>query len=94
MRFRITSHSGSRSSTRPANAVDLLWQRLGASRDDVSFARVGEEIWATSAEDGWSRWTQDHERAAVGRLAILEIVREACEDQPELEVDWFAVGAD
>jgi len=74
--------------------MDLLWQRLGASRDEVSFAKVGDEIWATSGEDGWLRWTDDHERSAVGRLAILRIVREACEDQPNLDSDWFAVGAE
>ncbi len=72
--------------------MDLLWQRLGSSHDDVSFAKVGEEIWATVSDDGWLRWTYDHERANMDRLKILRIVREACEDERDLEFDWFAVG--
>lgn len=94
MRFRITPHSGFRSSPRPADAIALLAERLGPSRDDVSFVMVDDAIWATSGEDGWLRWTHDHERAEIGRLAVLKMVREACEGQPGLEFDWFAVGAD
>jgi len=90
--FRITAHSGSSASTPPANAIDLLWQRLGVSHDEVSFAKVGPEIRATSAvEDAPSSMGRD-EHAEMGRRAILEIVRDVCEAAPELEFDWFAVG--
>lgn len=74
--------------------IDLLWQRLGTSRDEVSFAKVGNQILATSGEDGWLQWRHDHERVAVERLVILEMVRDACQDQPKLELDWFAVRAE
>jgi len=73
----------------PADAIDLLWQRLDVSHDEASFARAGAEIVATWGEDAPSS-TRD-ERAEIGRLAVLEIVRDACERTPELELDWFAV---
>jgi hypothetical protein len=79
-------------STRPANAIDLLWQRLGASHDEVSFAKVGDEIRATWGEDVPVSMERD-ERAEIGRRAVLDIVRDACERTPELELDWFAFSA-
>lgn len=91
MKFRITSHSGFTASTRLANAVDLLWQRLGAIHDEVSFAKVGSEITATWGEDVPASLKPD-ERAEIGRRAVLDIVRGVCERAPELELDWFAVG--
>ncbi len=78
----------------PADVIGLLWQRLGTSRDEVSFTKVGNQIWATLGEDGWVQWRHDHERVAVERLVILEMVRDACEDQPELKLDWFAVSVE
>lgn len=80
-------------STRPLDAMHLLWQRLGTSRDEVSFSEVRDEIWATMGEDGWLRTTHDHERDTRDRLAILAMVSDACEAEPKLELDWFAVGA-
>lgn len=89
MRFRITPHKGFTSSTRPANAVDLLWQRLGESRGKASFDRVGrDEISATWGEGPAS--TKRDDRAEIGRRAVLEILREVCEGAPEL--DRYAVG--
>jgi hypothetical protein len=92
VKFRITSHSGFRGSTRPANALDLLWQRLGASRDQVSFAKVGAEIRATLREDAAVSLDQDV-RVRMGRRAVLDAVIEVCERAPELNSDWFAVSA-
>lgn len=93
MRFRITPHSGRGSSTRPADAVDLLWQRLGTRHDETSFAKVGSEIWATWRVDAPASMERD-ERAEVGRRAVLDIVHDVCKRTPELEFDWFSVGFD
>ncbi len=91
MKFSITSHSGFTASTRLGDSVDLLWQRLGAIHDGVSFAKDRSEIVATWGEDVPASTTAD-ERAEVARRAILDILREVCERAPELELDWFAVG--
>ncbi len=89
MQFRITPHS---THTPPEGALDLLWQRLGASREEVSFVRVGTEIRATTGEDAPVSMTRD-ERADIGRRAVLAVVRDVCEGAPELSSDWFAVSA-
>ena len=91
MKFRITSHSGFIVAARPGNALDLLWQRLGGSRDEVEFARSGDEIVATWEEDAPAAMGSD-ERAEIGRRAVLDIVRDACEGSPDLNLEWFAVG--
>jgi len=70
--------------------MDLLWQRLGRRRDETSFTKVGSEIRATWGADLSSSMERD-ERAEIGRRAVLEIVRDVCEQSPELELDWFAV---
>jgi hypothetical protein len=85
--FRITLHSGT---IPPANALDLLWQRLGPQRDEVSFTRLGEEIRATPSGEHPVSMTWD-ERAEIGRRAVLELVCAACEPAADLESDWFAV---
>lgn len=87
MRFKITHHSGFAA---PADALDLLWARLGANRDGVSFAKVGREIRAMTKEDAPVSMTRD-ERTEIGRRAVLDIVRDACDGAPELKSDWFAV---
>ena len=79
-------------STRPANAMDLLWQRLGANRDGTSFAKVGAEIMATWREDAPVSMEHD-ERVAFGRRAVLDIVIGVCDRAPELDSDWFAISA-
>lgn len=90
MRFKITRHSGF---AQPDDAIDLLLQRLGANRDSVSFAKVGGEIWATLEADAPVSMTSD-ERAAIGRGAVLEVVREVCDGAPGLKSDWFAVSSE
>jgi hypothetical protein len=89
VQFRITPHSGF---APPADALDLLLERLGARRDEVSFAKVGSEIRATTGEDAPVSMTRD-ERMEIGRRVVLNVVRDVCETVPELRSDWFAVSA-
>jgi hypothetical protein len=89
MRFKITLHSGHKS---PEDSLDLLAKRLGPRREDVSFAKVGNEIWATLEADAPVSMTQD-ERDDIGRRAVLEVMTEACDAAPELNSDWFAVSS-
>lgn len=70
--------------------MELLLRRLGAQRDEVSFAMVGAEIWATCGERDDSSRTRG-ERAEIERRAIVDLLSEVCERSPELEADWFAV---
>jgi hypothetical protein len=70
----------------------MLWERLGAGREEVSFAKRGEEIRATWGTDAPSSIDRD-EREEAARIAIVEILRDVCEHAPELSSDWFAVRA-
>jgi hypothetical protein len=87
VRFKISRHSGF---SAPADAVDLLWQQLGAKRDEASFARVGSEIRAEWGADTPVSLERD-EREEHGRRVVLEIVRDVCERTPGLKTDWFAI---
>jgi len=87
VKFTITRHA---TASPPEDALDLLAERVGSRRDDVSFARVGAEIRASVDRDNPVAMTQD-ERTDIGRRAVLEIVGEVCERAPELKLDWFAV---
>ncbi len=87
MKFRITRHAAK---TPPDYALDLLTERVGSRREDVSFSRVGAEIRANLDRDAPIAMTQD-ERTAIGRRAVLEVVGEVCERAPELKLDWYAV---
>jgi hypothetical protein len=87
MRFRITRHD---SGSPPADAIDLLTDRIGKRRDDIQFARVGAELRANLNRDEPVAMTQD-DRTEVGRRAVLQIVEDVCERAPELKLDWFAV---
>ncbi len=99
MQFRITSHSGLASRARRDDAIDLLWHRLqevdrsidGPIDAEASFARVGRQIWVTWGLDLVAS-PERRERSEIGRSAVVGMVREACEDAPELDFDWFAVG--
>jgi hypothetical protein len=70
----------------------MLWQRLGTGYDEVSFAKVGDEIRATASEDqpASMEW---NERADISRRVVLDILRSVCERAAELEWDWFAVSS-
>ena len=87
MQFRISLHSGSGS---PPDALSLLAERLGSSREGFSFAKAGGVITATWREDGPSSRTEE-ERAEIGRQAALGVVRSVCEGTPDLKLEWFAV---
>lgn len=87
MRFRITHHSGFAA---PADALDLLSARVGASRNGVSFAKIGQYIRAMTPEDAPVSMTRD-ERIEIGRRAVLDVVCDVCESSTELQSDWFAV---
>ena len=87
MRFRIALHSGENA---PTDAIERLAARLGTSVDDAFFTRVGNEILASWGEDAPVAMERD-EREEVGRLALLEIIGQACEDSGDLRVEWFAV---
>jgi len=87
VRFRITRHSALKP---PADALELLWPRLGPKRDQVSFAKVGSEIRATWGEDAPVSMERD-ERVDMGRRAILDVLEDVCARAPELRFDWYAV---
>jgi hypothetical protein len=87
VRFRITLHSGFNA---PDDALDMLAERLGRSRDEASFERRSTDIVATWGEDAPGSMESD-ERKQLGRVAVLGIVEEICESSPDLKRDWFAV---
>jgi len=87
--FRITHHSGFAA---PADALELLWQRLEEYHGDVRFAKVDPEIRATWSEDAPISLERD-EREEIGRRTVLDIVFDVCARTPELKSDWFAVSA-
>lgn len=87
MKFKVTRHSGS---TPPTDALDLLWERLDGNRYEVAFSKVGDVIRAAWGEDAPVTMEQD-ERALIGRLAVLNVVRGVCDGAPELKFDWYAV---
>jgi hypothetical protein len=70
--------------------MELLLRRLGAQRDDVSFAMAGREIVATSEDDEGDSEVREA-RIETGRRAVFDIVDEACGSAPELDSGWFAV---
>jgi hypothetical protein len=90
MTYRITPHLGSPRPRWDAEAMELLWQRLDTAHNQALFAKVGSEVRATWRLDARLPVERD-ELIEVGRLAVLEIVREVCRRAPELEFDWFAV---
>jgi hypothetical protein len=87
MRFRITPHT---TAAPPEQAIELLTERIGRRREDVSFMRVGGELRANLDRDDPVSMTRD-ERADIGRRAVLEIIGEVCERTPEIKFDWYAV---
>lgn len=88
MKFAVTHHSRSGA---PEDALELLWQRLASLRhEDVSFSRRGPEIVARASEDAPISMGRE-ELEEIGRLAVLECVREVCDQHPELRTSWYAI---
>jgi hypothetical protein len=87
MRFKITIHARSGA---PADALDLLFERLGAGRESVRFSKPGIAIIANWVTDAPVTMERD-ERSEVGRQAVWDIVRTVCEATPELRSQWYAV---
>jgi len=91
VQFKIVPHSAV---APPPDAIELLWQRLGVQHGDVSFAKAGAlVIEARTDSEPPVSMTRD-EREQIGRRVVLDVLREVCEDFPELESDWFAVSSD
>jgi hypothetical protein len=88
--YRITPHLGSPRPRWDAEAMELLWRRLDLRRGDTSFSKVGPGITATWQLDAPVPVERD-ELIELGRLAVLEVVRDVCRRAPELELEWFAV---
>ena len=87
MRFRITSHAGHDA---PPDAVEQLLATLSERRSKGRFSKVGSEIRVTwgRVEGGWDR----HERQEAEREELLELLRDACRAEPQLKLDWYAIG--
>ena len=89
MKFKITIHARSGA---PADALDLLFERLGPSREDFRFAKPGVAIIATWGSEAPVTMERD-ERVEVGRRAVWDLVSEVCEGRPDLKAAWYAVSA-
>jgi hypothetical protein len=87
VKFRISRHSGFAA---PADALDLLWQRLQDDHDGIRFAQFGSEIRATWKESPSTPKERDV-REEIGRRAVLSVVFAVCDSSPELKSDWYAV---
>ena len=81
VKFSISVHSGFHA---PADALDQLWQRLGAGHDDTRFSKGFSDIRATWGADVPVSMERD-EREQLGRLAVLEILEAACARAPRAE---------
>jgi hypothetical protein len=88
MTYKITRHS---TAAAPEDALDLLEQRLGPRREDISFRRTGSSITATFRDDDAPVAMTRDERTDIGRRAVLKAVGEVCERAPGLQLDWYAV---
>ena len=87
MKFKITIHGRSGA---PPDALDLLWEALGTSRDDVRFSRPGLAIIATWMSEAPVTMERD-ERKEVGRTMVWDVVRDVCDGAAGLRSNWFAV---
>jgi hypothetical protein len=70
--------------------MELLLRRLGARREEVSFAMSGIEIRAMT-EDSEGDAESREARVEAARRALFDLVDEVCRSAPELESVWFAV---
>jgi hypothetical protein len=87
VRFTIAIHAGHGA---PDDAIDRLARQLGPDRDEARFSLSGGDIDASWGEDVPVSMASD-ERKEIGRLHLLKLVEEACEESPDLRYDWFAV---
>jgi hypothetical protein len=86
--FLITLHSGYGA---PEGAIERLAEALGPRRGGARFGKVGREIRASWSEEMPISMERD-EREELGRLAMLEILRDLCDGSSgELDLRWFAV---
>jgi hypothetical protein len=86
--FKITRHIALAA---PADALTLLWPRLeGVRHDDMHFSNLGG-ITATMSDDPPLSMTRD-EWSDTSRRTVLGVLSDLCEEAPELEFDWYAVG--
>jgi hypothetical protein len=90
VQFRITPHSAF---APPADAIELLWQRLDEHRDGLLFTKLDTEIEARADQDPPVSMTRD-EREEIGRRAVLRVVFDVCDAAPELSRDWYAVSSE
>jgi len=81
-----------RASKHPRMPSTCCGSASAPSAGEASFVRGRTEIRATWGIDIPVAMERD-EREELGRIAILDIVRSACEQAPPLRSDWFAVGA-
>jgi hypothetical protein len=94
--FKITEHAGHHKAFRlkaysiPDDALEQLFARLGARRSGVTFKMVGTQIRASYGGDPPVYMTRD-ERVEIARRAVLDVVIEACSDNPPLDAEWYAV---
>ncbi len=89
MDFKIAYHAASRHAP-PQGALEALFEALGPVNEEITFALGVHEIQATWRGDVSISMTH-HERAQIGRRAVLDVVLHTCERLPELDSDWFAV---
>lgn len=88
MDFAVTRHAAQKA---PADALERLWARIEGRRfEDITFLRTARDIRADVGHDSPILMERE-EREAIGRRAILDCLREICEEAPELRVDWYAV---
>jgi hypothetical protein len=94
--FKITEHAGHHKATRnpafaaPADALPRLLARLGPRRDGVKFRMVGNQLRASYGGEPPVSMTRD-ERVVIARLAVLKVVLNVCEEDPDLNAEWYAV---
>jgi hypothetical protein len=86
VRFTIGVHTGHGA---PDDAIERLARQLGPDRDEARFTLTGGEIDASWGEDVPVSMASD-ERKEIGRLQLLKLVEEACEDAG-LRFDWYAI---
>ncbi|MDE3071006.1 MAG: hypothetical protein KGJ43_09785 [Acidobacteriota bacterium] len=89
MNFRIAYHAAA-SHAPPPGALELLFERLGPRRGEVSFRKAEHEILATWRGEAPIAMTQD-ERVETGRRVVLDILLRICRSAPDLDADWFAI---